>query len=64
MRPSHKHHWEVVVLDAVARYEKQKGQGIKSIIYAHGRIEKCTCKSWRIVPNELGYRPVEIEASA
>lgn len=61
----HKHEWRLMVADAIGRYEKQEGQGEKSIMYCRGKIEKCAaCSTMRIVP-ALGFlHPVEVEAAA
>lgn len=58
----HKHDWNILVDDAIARYEKQSGQG--SAVYFRGRVERCLCQKERFVPMDSALRPVEIEVAA
>lgn len=57
----HKHDWKIVINHALARYDKQEGQD--STIYVSGRVEKCECGSWRIIPDVPSLQVVEVDAA-
>ena len=56
----HKHAWQLVHRNAIGRFEKQEGYQGASDVLCKGRVEKCSCGEWRIVPEVPGYRPVAV----
>ena len=61
----HKHEWVVVARDALARFEKQTGQGEGSVVYCVGVVRDCAkCPVRQIVPDEPFLHIVEVEKAA